>query len=355
MKILYAIQGTGNGHISRALEIVPALQKKANTDILVSASQWELCLPFPIKYRLHGLGFVFGKKGGIDFVNTYLKMNTKRFINEIKSLPVHKYDLVISDFEPVSAWACRLNKIPCVGLSNQAATLHPLAPRPKKIDSIGKLVLQRYAPTTRQYGFHFKKIDDNIFTPIIRQSIRKQLPINQGHFTVYLPSFDDLKIWKKLKSFPSCKFHIFSKRSKCTFHDKNISIFPLDNEHFVQSLRSAAGIITNAGFGTTAEALFLGKKLLIIPMKSQYEQHCNAAMLETMGVKALPGLKKEHLKEIDDWISNGSTIQVNYPDETMKILEKIMDENIGNSQYNEDPIDKNDIPGHIFNHSLSVR
>ena len=78
-------------------------------------------------------------------------------------------------------------------------------------------------------------------------------------------------------------------------------------------------------------------------------------MLETMGVKALPELKKEHLKEIDDWIINGSTIQVNYPDETMKILEKIMDENIGNIQYNEDPIDKNDIPGHIFNHSLSVR
>ena len=29
MKILYAIQGTGNGHISRARDIIPVLQKKA--------------------------------------------------------------------------------------------------------------------------------------------------------------------------------------------------------------------------------------------------------------------------------------------------------------------------------------
>lgn len=29
MKILYAVQGTGNGHITRAAEIIPALEKEA--------------------------------------------------------------------------------------------------------------------------------------------------------------------------------------------------------------------------------------------------------------------------------------------------------------------------------------
>lgn len=63
MKILYAIQGTGNGHISRALEIIPILKKKGDVDVLVSSSQWELELPFEITYKLNGLGFAFGKKG----------------------------------------------------------------------------------------------------------------------------------------------------------------------------------------------------------------------------------------------------------------------------------------------------
>ena len=34
MKILYAIQGTGNGHVSRAREIIPVLMKKGQVDIL---------------------------------------------------------------------------------------------------------------------------------------------------------------------------------------------------------------------------------------------------------------------------------------------------------------------------------
>jgi hypothetical protein len=66
MKILYAIQGTGNGHISRALEIIPILKKKANVDVLISASQWDLKVPFPVEYNYKGMGFVFGKQGGVD-------------------------------------------------------------------------------------------------------------------------------------------------------------------------------------------------------------------------------------------------------------------------------------------------
>ena len=39
MRILYGIQGTGNGHISRALEVLPYLKKKASVDILISGRQ----------------------------------------------------------------------------------------------------------------------------------------------------------------------------------------------------------------------------------------------------------------------------------------------------------------------------
>ena len=36
MKILYAIQGTGNGHLSRAIDVIPALKKIGQVDVLVS-------------------------------------------------------------------------------------------------------------------------------------------------------------------------------------------------------------------------------------------------------------------------------------------------------------------------------
>ena len=63
MKILYAIQGTGNGHLSRSMDIVPLLKQMGEVDVLVSGTQGDLSLPFQVKYVLHGFGFVFGKKG----------------------------------------------------------------------------------------------------------------------------------------------------------------------------------------------------------------------------------------------------------------------------------------------------
>lgn len=336
MKILYAIQGTGNGHISRGIEIIPLLKKKAEVDVLVSATQWELQLPFPLHYNYHGMGFVFGKKGGVDILKTYLKLDSLRLLNEIKSLPVEKYDLIISDFEPVSAWACKLKKKVCIGLSNQAATLHPLAPQPSVSDPLGKMVLGHYAPTTFNYGFHFKKFDSNINTPIIRKEVRNAIAINQGHITIYLPSYDDDRIIQKLSHYKDISFEVFSKRAKTAYRFKNIIILPLNKETFIQSIAQSSGVITNAGFGTTSEALYLGKPLLVIPMKTQYEQHCNAAVLQSMGVSVMPGLKSKHLHHLETWLNSMKPVQVDYPDETEALLNKIIQRHAGQKLQNDE-------------------
>ncbi len=329
MKILYAIQGTGNGHISRALEIIPILKKKANVDVLISASQWDLKVPFPVEYNYKGMGFVFGKQGGVDILRTYMNLDSIQLLKEIKSLPVEKYDLVISDFEPVSAWACHLKNKVCVGLSNQVASLHPLAPKPKTKDPFGKMILNHYAPGTFNYGFHFKKFDASIHTPIIRQEIRNAKVDTKPYITVYLPSFDDEKVIKKLKTYSDIDFQLFSKKSKITYRHRNFRVIPINQDTFVKSMAESSGVICNAGFGTTAEALFLGKSLLAIPMKTQYEQHCNAAVLKSMGVEILPNLKEKQLPKLDSWFQKLNTISVDYPDETSDLLDQIIERHAG--------------------------
>lgn len=209
MKILYAVQGTGNGHITRAIEIIPYLKQKGDVDILVSGIQSDIELPFEVKYRFKGMSFIFGKKGGVDFWKTFVKLNSIKLLKEIKKLDLKSYDLIISDFEPISCWAAIKEKKDCIGLSNQVATLHPLAPKPKKQDIIGKLVLQNYAPTTYNYGFHFKRLDGSVFTPIIRRQVRELTPTDEGHYTVYLPSYDDEEIIKHLRLLFTVKWQVF--------------------------------------------------------------------------------------------------------------------------------------------------
>ena len=186
MKILFAIQGTGNGHLSRARDIYPELAKHGEVDVLISGIQADVEVPFPVKYRYYGLSFIFGKTGGVDIWATVRRMKPLRLMRDINKLPVQDYDLVINDFEPVSAWACKLKGRPCISLSHQSAVLNRNAPQPAATDMLGYIVLKRYAPVTAAYGFHFRQYDENIFTPVIRRDVRNMQPTDEGHYTVYL-------------------------------------------------------------------------------------------------------------------------------------------------------------------------
>ncbi|MFC6996615.1 glycosyltransferase family protein [Rufibacter roseus] len=324
MRILYGVQGTGNGHLTRALDIIPALQQYGEVDIVVSGCQVDLTLPFPVKYRLGGMSFIFGKKGGINFKKTFAQLNSKRFYKEVKQLPVQEYDLVLTDFEPITAWACYFAKKPCIGLSNQCAVLSPHAPRPKRDDLLGRLILKNYAPVTAQYGFHFARFDQDTFTPIIRQQVRELVPQNQGHYTVYLPAHDDDTLVHTFSHFPQVNWQVFSKHNKTPFQKGNVQVFPIQNDAFLHSIASSAGVICAAGFGTPSEALFLGKKLLVIPMKNQYEQTCNAAALKYLGVTVIKSLKSKHFPTIQDWLEYGTPVAVEYPDQTQELVHQIV-------------------------------
>jgi len=324
MKILYAIQGTGNGHLSRARDIIPILQQKGELDILVSGIQADVELPYPVKYKFKGLSFIFGKKGGIDLIETYKKSNLKQLYKEIKSLPIEEYDLVINDFEPVSAWACKLKHKECIGLSHQAAVINKRSPKPKKKDLIGKAVLNNYAPVTVSYGFHFGMYDKNIYTPVIRSQVRLAKPDDKKHYTVYLPAYSDERIIKILGEIKNINWQVFSKHSKKEYKQKNVHIRPINNDDFIESFINCAGILCGAGFETPAEALYLRKKLMVIPMKGQYEQQCNAAALSTMGVPVIKGLKKKHIDKIKAWITGKQVIAVNYPNSTERLINTII-------------------------------
>jgi uncharacterized protein (TIGR00661 family) len=306
MKILYAIQGTGNGHLSRARDVIPALQKKGELDLLVSGIQADVALPYPVKYRYKGLSFIFGKSGGVDLYQTFAKAKSRRFVNEIRSLPVHEYDLILNDFEPVSAWACRLRSKPCIGISHQGAVLSAKAPQPKRVDWMGKMVLLNYAPVTAAYGFHFGAYDSNIFTPVIRRQIR-ELPVSdEGHYTVYLPAYDDERLVETLSQVGGdAQWQVFSKHNKEPRRVGHVSLQPVNNDAFIRSLASCRGILCGAGFETPAEALYLRKKLLVVPMKNQYEQ---------------------------EWVQSGQPIPVEYPDQTEEIIDRVIAAHAGGSR-----------------------
>lgn len=326
MKILFAIQGTGNGHLSRARDVYPELKKYGEVDVLISGIQADVAVPFPVKYQLYGMSFIFGRKGGVDIWLTAKKLKLFKLIRDIRKLPIEEYDLVVNDFEPVSAWACKLKKKPCIGLSHQAAVLAKNAPRPKENDLKGELVLKYYAPVTAAYGFHFRSYTKNIFTPVIRQEVRNMTPTDEGHYTVYLPSYSDNALVEHLSKFPNAKWEVFSKHNKESFTFKNVHIQPIENNAFIKSMASSTGVLCGAGFEGPAEALYLGKKVMVIPMQQQYEQQCNAAAAAEIGVPVIKQLSSKYYERIKWWLATNEKVNVCYPDITAAIIQNMIAE-----------------------------
>ena len=323
MKILYAIQGTGNGHISRAREIVPLLQAHGDLDILISGTQADVKLSQDIKYQLHGFSFIFGKNGGVNHYKTWESMNLFQFKRDMNRLPLSDYNLIINDFEPITAWACKTQKVESVSLSHQASFKSKKVPRPNNIDW-GKLILSHYAPTTHHVGFHFDRYDDYIYTPVIRSEIRALKVSNLGHYTVYLPALSDQNVIKLLQQFPKVKWEVFSKHTQHGYSVGNILVEPIHNEKFNASLASCEGLFTGGGFEGPAEALYLGKKLLVAPMKFQYEQQCNAFALKQFGIPILWASTVNWIPLIKQFVSEPQTHQFNFPDETANIVAKVV-------------------------------
>ena len=174
-------------------------------------------------------------------------------------------------------------------------------------------------------GLHFSEYDDFIYTPIIREEIRNTEAKDNGHYTVYLPSYDEKHIISILKHI-DVPWEIFSKHYKGDpVKENNVTVYPVDNKKFVESLASCEGLLSNAGFETPAETLYLGKKLMVIPMKRQYEQECNAAALKGLGIPVINEIGEDFSDKLSEWVNSSFVYHANYENKVPQIVERILD------------------------------
>ncbi len=317
MKILYGVQSTGNGHITRSSKIVQRLSKSGcRVDIITSGNNSKVNFPFPIKYNFKGLTFYYDGEGQIDYWKTFKELRLLQLMGDVK-LDISSYDLIISDFEPISAWAAEFQDKVSVGISNQYSFLSKNTPRPTDRSFLGEFLLKWMAPVKHPIGIHFEEYDNFIKTPILRDNIYNFNVENRGHYTVYLSNWNSTNILKFLKPI-QYKFEIFTD-IKRPIRYGNCFLKPIDKSLFDESLKNCMGVITAGGFQTCAETLFLNKELIVIPINNQYEQICNAESLKGLGVKV------GSMQDINTLINLPRTQKnIYWKDPTDQIVEEIL-------------------------------
>jgi uncharacterized protein (TIGR00661 family) len=323
MKIFYAIQATGNGHISRAVQLYPYLQKFGEVDFFLSGNNASLDINLPIKFKSAGCSLHYSKCGGLNYWDIVKNVRPKQIYDDAESLPLKNYDVVINDFDSITSLACKMQKVNSVQFGHQASFKSPLTPRPENKSLMGEMILKHYAPSPKHIGLHFDKYDDFIFPPVIKDEIVNSEPKNKGHITVYLPSFQQDCLEKAFNKLPNLSFHWFLNDIQTKYTDKNITYYPVNQAYFNKSLINCEGIITGGGFETPSEALYLGKKILAIPIRGHYEQECNAAALKKLGVPVLYEVGDDFDVTIEKWLNSSilyPKIKSNNIPETLQYL-----------------------------------
>lgn len=328
-RVLYAFCGTGQGHMTKALSLMPEMKKRYNVEYLVSSLNNPLL--FDVDYELTGATFKFNN-GVLDIKETFRELDVVTAFKEITNTKLSEYDFILNDHEPVTAYAgyySGYNNI-CT-LSHQACFAHSSTPRPsfnfRKIPEriLAEYVLGTYAKNSLEmsFGLHFRKYHENIFYPLLRREIIDMSPGNSGECLVYLPKENPQKLLSIFSHFKNQKFIIYDpKHREREDSYGNVVFRKTDNEKFLNTLRNCESGIINSGFELPSEMLYLGKKIMTLPQTGQYEQECNAAALKAIGVHTVDNLSLNSIKSFFEMPNKKILQPVSTPSEILDKLEE---------------------------------
>jgi uncharacterized protein (TIGR00661 family) len=210
-------------------------------------------------------------------------------------------DLVISDFEPFSAWWAWRKDVPFISIDHEhVLTLCELEHENKNWFSriTASVVTEcHYVGAVAYIVINFfdapLRIDSAILAPpVIRPVVGALQASNGEHILLYSTTGrGEEELREVLGKFGGRKFFLYGFKKvgqydNCIFKERS-------TEGFLADLASARGVIASAGFSLLSECLHLKKPMCLLPITGQYEQIINAHYIEKLGL----GVSAEKLDE----------------------------------------------------------
>lgn len=323
MKILYGVQGTGNGHISRARKMASHLHARgADVTWLFTGRERDKLFDMECFGNFeHRTGLTMAQiDGRVNYWQTMCEARVGRFVADVRALDVAPYDLVITDFEPVTAWAARIAGKPSIGIGHQYAFSRPIPRRGG--NPAAALVLRGFAPATCGVGLHWHHFNTDILPPIIDVKLTAERTV-EHQVLIYLPFERQSHVTALLKTLPDWQFVQYSPELS-DGRDGNVELRRTCLDGFRNDLRRSRAVICNAGFELVSECLHMGIPVMVKPVSSQMEQQSNAYALAQLGWgKAIDRIDRTTLQQ---WLdSDPRGVEIHYPDVAAALTDWILD------------------------------
>ena len=315
---MFIVQGEGRGHMTQALALEQILLKaghQVNDIIIGTSNRREIPAFFSQKTKamlqpLESPNFYYDRKSksvniwktilfNILRIPVYFKELLK--INRLKQAAqpdviINFYDVLggfyFLFFRPQTRRIC---------IAHQYMAEHSSFPFAKGLKSqkaafrinnafTSFACHKKLALSFRNLPRHNSKL--SIVPPLLRSEILSLAPTQGDHILAYVVNKgygEEIIQWHNRNR--KIKLHCFwdNKEYPDSWSpNKNLTFHHINDQKFLELMSTCIGYATTAGFESICEAIYLGKPVLMVPVKGQYEQACNAqdAILANAGISA---------------------------------------------------------------------
>lgn len=279
MRLAYSCTGEGFGHAARMVVVANLLGGRHQVRYFVPKN----IQPF-LREKLTGFTaedipfFPYVKyKDRVDLLQTVLACMPKiwdfprdvaRLSGRLKALRV---EAVIADFDPYLAWAGRKAGLPVFQINHPGIIAKHITPDPRSwLPAAGARLME--GPWNERVHISFFGGDAG---PLFRPSLFRYSVTDGDYLLFNLKDSYKPAVAEVLKRLPYIKARVF----------------PCPGENFEEALAGCKAVVSSAGHQIIAESMALGKPILVLPQKGQWEQLLNARMLEKAGAGASTSIK----------------------------------------------------------------
>jgi uncharacterized protein (TIGR00661 family) len=300
LRILYGVNGEGMGHATRSEVVIDALLARHDVRVMSSGAAFRF-----LGDRLPRVDEIFGPSFAMEegeirrwaTVRQNLRLarhelpdTVRRWVDEVEDW---QPDVVISDFEPLAGIYARLSRTPLIAVGNinmldRCRHDREIIGRDREDFLLARTVAHTMVPGAVEYivTTYFQppvaRGGTTLVPPIVRPEIVNARPERGDHLVVY-SSGDDALIEALRSAGIRCLVYGMRGGPEEAVTDGNLELRPRSNDGFIEALRTARGVVAGGGFSLLSEAVYLGKPILSIPLRGQFEQTMNARYTERLG------------------------------------------------------------------------
>jgi uncharacterized protein (TIGR00661 family) len=331
LRILYGVNGEGMGHATRSEVVIGWLLQRHDVRVVASGAAFRFLVDrLPRVEQIFGPTFALEQgeirrwatvRQNLRLARHELPETIRNWADEVSEW---EPDVVISDFEPLAGVYARLTRTPLIAVGNINALDRcrhdrEIVGREREDFLLARTVAHSMVPGASAYivtTFFRPPIargGTTFVPPIVRPEIVDAESVRGDHLVVY-SSGDEALIEALRAAGIRCLVYGMRGGPAEPVVEGNLEFRPQSSDGFVEALRTARGVVAGGGFSLLSEAVYLGKPILSVPLRGQFEQLMNARYVERLGYgvcaeRVTPELMLGFVERLPEFESNLSTYE----------------------------------------------